>query len=153
MLLRTRRLKLLTRFCILQSSLVRDSPTRPILSATNLFQRVPVLLLCCTRLCCGYDIQSRTKIREEKSLGLHLHLLNSWRCISHVGQSIWNCLETYHGGKQPIHTPFDLRLHHLNHSLHFDADELLEQSFEPVPNIHVSYTKSQLRKPTKSYTE
>lgn len=85
-----------------------------------------------------YDLQSRADLWKEESSYLYLYLLDRRLCIGHVSQGFWNCSQAHPSRKQPVHTSFDLRIRHFSSSLHFDADELLQQGPQPISNLHVS---------------
>lgn len=75
-------------------------------------------------LCNCHDLPSCAKIWEEEPSHLPLHLLDGWLCLCHVCQGIRHCREVDFGRQQPIYTPLDLRLHHLDGGLYLDPDEL-----------------------------
>src|SRR5438876_2624229 len=79
-----------------------------------------------------YDIQSRADLRKEESAHLPLNLLDGWLRLGYVGQGVWHCLETDPVRKQPIHPSLHLRVCHCHGGEHSDANELFQQSPEPV---------------------
>lgn len=91
-----------------------------------------------------YDLQSRTCLRQEEPSDLPLDLLDCGLGLCHVGKGVWYRGKANIGWKQPIYAPLNLRLRHSHDSLYSDADELFQQSSEPISNIHVSCTQLQI---------
>lgn len=54
-----------------------------------------------------------------------------------VGEGIRHCIKVDFCGQKSIFASIDIRLHDCHRSLYSDTDELLQQGFKPVPNIHV----------------
>jgi hypothetical protein len=100
--------------------------------------RLSAVLLRSGSFCNRYDISSCAQVWEEEPSCLLVDLLYCRRSFCHVRQSFRNFCEIDYGRKEPIYTPIDLRVHHLDHSLHLDADELSQQGFEPISHIYVS---------------
>ena len=76
--------------------------------------------------------------------------------LRHVRKGLRHCPETVIRGQQSIHASFDICFCDSHYGLHSDADELLQQSFEPILHLNVSEGLFQLgallihsqRKPT-----
>jgi hypothetical protein len=105
---------------------------------TNDVTRLSAILPRCSRICGNHDLSSRTEIREEEPAGLHFDLLDSWSGICDVSQGFRYRPQAYPRWEQSVYSPVDLCLHNFDYSLHFDTDELSQQSFEPIPDVNVS---------------
>ena len=109
--------------------------------------RVSVLLRCRRHFLQCDDIQNCSKVWEEKSSGLHIHLFNCGICIRHVGQGLWHCSEIDVEWKQSAYTPIDLCVCNCHCLLHPYANELLQQSLESIFNFYVRcFQRSKRRK-------
>jgi hypothetical protein len=107
--------------------------------------RVLDILHCGGRLRCCHDIQGCANLWEEESTDLPVNLLNRGIGVRHVGESNWNRGQVDFRREQPVYASFDLRLHHRDRSLHYDADELFQQGSKPVPYVHVSVIELESR--------
>jgi hypothetical protein len=85
-----------------------------------------------------HDIPRCAKIWPQEPACLHLHLLDCRICVRHVDQGIWYCPETHPRRQQPVYASVDIRIHHCGDCLHFDADELFQQSSESIFDKYVS---------------
>lgn len=104
----------------------------------NRDQRVPHFLLFSCSFCCGHDIPGCTSTWEEEPPHLHLDLLNRWIRVRHVYQGYRHCGQVDFRGQQPVYPSLDIRVHHLDRSLHSDSDELFQQGSGPILHFHVS---------------
>lgn len=104
----------------------------------NTVVRVLTFLRHCCHICRRHDIPGCACIRKKEPPGFPVDLLNRWIRVRHVSQGDWDCGEINSSWQQPVHAPFDIRLHYIDSSLHSDADELLQQGSEPVSYFDVS---------------
>ena len=98
------------------------------------------------------DLQGCSKARQEKPTDLYLNLLNRWIRHSHVSESLRHCLETHDPREKPVYSSVNLRLCDCHCCLYINADELFQQSSEPIFNELVSKLRrcSRFKELTKS---
>ena len=100
--------------------------------------RVSFLLRRGWHLCDYHDLPSRTTTWTEESACLPLNMLDRRLNICHGSQSLWNCAQAHAERRKPVQISFDVCLHHCRGGLHLDANELLQQSIEPILDQYVS---------------
>ncbi len=88
----------------------------------------------------AHDIQDCPDIRQKESVDIHFYMFYGWIRIGHVCQGFWNCLEVDLGRQQSVHSCLHLRIYYTGGSLHFDANELFQQSPQSISNITVCCT-------------
>ncbi len=84
----------------------------------------PVLLHLSSHLLKRHDLPSRPKAWKEESPHLPLNLFDRRVCISHVGQSLWDCPQIITQRKQPVQPSFNLCLCHRHNRMYTHANEL-----------------------------
>jgi len=83
-----------------------------------------------------HDLQGGASVRQEEPTHLYFDMLDGGINIGHVGQGIRHRLEADICWKQSVFASIDLCVHDCDDSLHLDADELLQQGFEPVRDFN-----------------
>lgn len=98
------------------------------------------------RIRIGHDIRSITKIRQKKSIHIHLNLFKRRIYQRHVDQGIWHSSQIDLGRRrQPIYTPFDLCICYCDCSVYPYTNELFQQSIKSIFDEHVSILPDHIR--------
>lgn len=110
----------------------------PCWSRCSLTYRFLVLLLCNGGVLVLHDILRLSQIWLFKPDLLPVHLCGDWSCLCHGIEGIWNCCEVNFRGCQPVCTILYLHICSCRGCLHRHTDELLQQSPQHIPSVHVS---------------
>lgn len=101
-------------------------------------RRIPHLLPRCRNFLHRYDLPSCARLRQKESVDLHLHLFHSRLGFGHVCEGVRHRGEADTWRKQSIHSGINICVHDRHRLLYLDANELLQQSPQPVLHLHVS---------------
>lgn len=104
----------------------------------ELSTRILAILHHSSRLRRRHDLSSGAEIWQEESSHLHLNMFDSRLCVCNVNQGLWYRLEIDSGRQQSIQIPVDLRFRNRDCCLHFNTDELLQQSPKSIFHFNVS---------------
>jgi hypothetical protein len=96
--------------------------------------RLPPIRISRLHIRCRDDLQGCPGLRQEEPSCLPGNLLPGRLCVRHVRQGLRHRAEAHLCREQPVLASLYLRLHDRHGGLHLDADELLQQGTQPIPD-------------------